>query len=114
MNVENMWTQNRFLKTIGFFLKSVNFLTGPETLFNWIKDKLHGHLAETFVCPRCEKDWTKDEVFEKCDLSFDEEHFFDMIVCANQRTRNMILVLLNDDVNSYSEGSVAENNMFTA
>ena len=65
-------------------------MLAPETLFDWMKDEFPNYTDEELQCPKCDRKWDIDEVFEKCNLSEDEEIFFKRVKTLYLCTRSAI------------------------
>ncbi|XP_078312440.1 uncharacterized protein LOC111132199 isoform X4 [Crassostrea virginica] len=76
--------------TKGKFKMCCGHFTAPETLFDWMKDEFPNYTDEELQCPKCDRKWDIDEVFEKCNLSEDEEIFFKRVKTLYLCTRSAI------------------------
>nr|XP_022291581.1 uncharacterized protein LOC111102924 isoform X1 [Crassostrea virginica] len=63
--------------------------TVPETLFDWVKDKLPGSGDVELQCPRCSDVWEEEELVEKCNMSEDEKLFLNCVLEVNEKTKKM-------------------------
>lgn len=66
-----------------------DYLTVPETLFDWVKDKLPGSGDVELQCPRCSDVWEEEELVEKCNMSEDEKLFLNCVLEVNEKTKKM-------------------------
>ncbi|XP_078323690.1 uncharacterized protein LOC111102924 isoform X3 [Crassostrea virginica] len=63
--------------------------TVPETLFDWVKDKLPGSGDVELQCPRCSDVWEEEELVKKCNMSEDEKLFLNCVLEVNEKTKKM-------------------------
>ena len=63
-------------------------LTVPETLFDWVKDKLPGSGDVGLQCPKCSDVW-EEELIEKCNMSEDEKLFLNRVLEVNEKIKKM-------------------------
>lgn len=64
--------------------------TDPNTLFDWIKEKLPGALTEGLPCPSCRTIWDIDELIQRCKMSPDERLFFKSVEIIIKRNAELV------------------------
>ena len=52
------------------FLMTYDYLTVPETLFDWVKEKLPGSGDVELQCPKCSDVWEEEELIKKCNMQY--------------------------------------------
>ena len=65
------------------------YSTAPETLFDWVKEKLPGSGDVELQCPRCSDVWEEEELVEKCNMSEDEKLFLNRVLEVNEKIKKM-------------------------